>query len=188
MAENRVNSIPARRETRTPAQTQEEIRHRFQRHGLYASVVERNPGGRRLTIHGKEVIFEDNRYTSIDFMPGGRTYFDAAEITDSLVNGIAGMIELFTAIDEGQIKVAPTFMCVTNNLNMALIAQRLGFFIVDQCRTPDGHIDRTRKDFTIIGRLGDIKARVEEYKRKKTLEKLQARQQRHLQSNPQKRL
>ena len=73
------------------------------------------------------------------------------------------------------------------NLNMALIAQRLGFSIVDQCRTPDGHIDKDLKEYIVVGKLDDVRLRIEKYKREGTFEKVQSRHRR-LQQNLQRAL
>lgn len=112
------------------------IRPRFDSHGLSARVVQRSPLY-RITIRRKEIDFEGDKYTHIDFMPGGRTNFDPSQITDSLANGIAGLTEFIQAINDRKFEAAPILMGTTN-LNMALIAQRLGFTIADHCRTRDG--------------------------------------------------
>lgn len=154
--------------------------------GLYAQVVETTQLQPRLTINGREVIFEGHKYTRIDFTPGGRTHFDAAKMTDSLANGIIGLTEFLAAVDKGQFEVASVLMGTTN-LNMALIAQRLGFSIVDQCRTADGTIDKKLSEFTVVGNLADIRARIEKFRREGTFEKVQARYQK-LQRNLQRTL
>lgn len=147
----------------------------FRTGDLLAKVVERTPLQPRLTVDGKEVVFDGNKYTKIDFMPGDRAHFDAAKMTDSLVRGITGVIEFLAAVDEGRFEAAPVLMGTTN-LNMALIAQRLGFSIVDQCRTPDGHIDKTLEKFTVVGKLDDVRTRIEKYRQEKSFKKLQERQ------------
>lgn len=144
---------------------------------MYAKVVERTQLQPRLTINSREVDFEGSRYTRIDFIPGDRAYFDAAKITDSLASGIVGLTEFLAAVDNGKFEAASVLMGNTN-LNMALIAQRLGFSIVDQCRTPDGYIDQTLKEYTVVGKLDDVRTRIEKYRREGTLERVQARHQR----------
>lgn len=129
--------------------------------GLSAStLVDNGPAQHR--IKGEPVIFEEGAYTRIDFTPGGRTSFDSTLMTDSLANGIKGLMELVDAIDQGRFKPASTAVGSTN-LHMALIAQRLGFVIVDECRTEDGNIDRDRESFTIVGKMLDVQEKVHKF-------------------------
>lgn len=141
--------------------------------GLSASVQKGEAFFRQLTIGGAEVDFSGG-YTQVDFMPEGRTYLDRTQITKSLAAGIHGIIELLEAIDSGKFAAPATFLGVTN-INMALIAQRLGFTIVDQSRTPDGNIDKDKKSLTVVGYLDDIRERVNEFKVADTIDRLQQR-------------
>lgn len=130
---------------------------------------------RTITVKGQRVVAD--KYTEIHFIPDRRNFFDVARMTDSLAKGIQGVIELLDAVDQGKFEPAQLFVGVTN-INMALITQRLGFRVVDECRSPDGQIDRVLPAFTVVGRLEDIRTRVEEFKRKGTAEKLSQRSQR----------
>lgn len=107
--------------------------------GLKASVSHGGLSGYfgRMTIKGEECEPEDGRYTILDFVPQGRMGFNPAKMTDSLAKGIQGVMELLEAVDQGRFEAAP-ILIGTTNINMALIAQRLGFAIVDQCRTAEG--------------------------------------------------
>lgn len=130
---------------------------------------------RSLTVNGKAVLFED--YNDIHFMPGGRAYFDSSRVTESLTKGIQGVVDLLDAVDQGEFEPASTFIGTTN-INMALIAQRLGFVIIDECRNQDGSINKNSQQFTVVGELRDIRARVEEFKRAGIDQKLAQRNQR----------
>lgn len=132
---------------------------------------------RELSVNGEKVTLFKSGYTEVNFIPEGRVKIDQARITESLTRGIEGMIELIDAIDQGIFKAAPIFVGTTN-INMALVAQRLGFVITDECRTADGNIDRGRSSFTVVGRLNDIRSRVEEFKRSGKYEQLTRRNER----------
>ena len=95
-------------------------------------------------------------------MPGGRKSFDPTKMTDSLANGVKGLMEFVGAIDQGAFKPASTMMGSTN-LHMALIAQRLGFMIVDECRSSDGSINKDLDYYTVIGKTPDIQERVHQF-------------------------
>ena len=135
------------------------------------------------TIGGKTVIFEEGICTRIDFMPEGRTFFDPAKITDSLADGIIGLSDFFAAVDNGTFDAA-TKLYGSTNLNMAIIAQRLGFIIADQCRTPNGTIDKTAKRYIVVGDLKIVKQKVEEFKRAGLFAKVLAREQRLISNSP----
>lgn len=126
--------------------------------GLSAEVVKDLTICQGSTINGKS-IDTGKAYTRIDFTPGGRERFDRLKQTDSLAKGIKGIMELLDVIDQGDVYLEDIFVGSTN-INMALIAQRLGFVIVDQCRTAEGQIDKNIKTFIIVGRLEDIRKQV----------------------------
>jgi hypothetical protein len=86
------------------------------------------------------------------------------------------------AIDSGKLKVASVLTGHTN-LNMALIAQRLGFKIIDQCRTADGNINKDLPEFTVAGNIADIRQRIEEFRQTGIAQKLEVRSNR-LQFSP----
>lgn len=132
-----------------------------------------------MTVKGKKVVSEGNKpgYTEIHFTPGDRSSFSQSKMTDSLAQGIQGVMEMIEAVDKGKFELAQLFVGVTN-INMALIAQRMGFAITDECRTPDGKIDINRRTYTVVGKLEDIRAKVEEFKKKGTAAKLRQRSQR----------
>lgn len=136
---------------------------------------------RTMTIEGQEVMFEDDKqgYTEIHFTPDSRVHFDPSKMTDSLAQGIQGVIEMVEAVDKGKFNPAQLFVGVTN-INMALVAQRMGFVIVDECRTSDGKINKDLQTYTVVGKLGDIRAKVEEFKTKGIQGKLHQRGQRLL--------
>lgn len=142
--------------------------------GLSATVCQSLPVLDEYTIGGEKVEFTDNSFTKIDFMPEGRAYKDPAKITQSLSAGINGIAELVEAIDKGDKNLVPVFVGHTN-INMALVAQRMGFEIVDSCRTLDGEIDRTKTLFTVVGRLSTIRDRVEQFQQTAKYQRLQAR-------------
>lgn len=113
-------------------------------------------------VNGQAVLQKGNEYTSVDFMPGHRARLDRSRMTDSMDKGIKGLVELIAAIERGDVVLAPVFVGTTN-LNMALISQRLGFRIADSCRKPDGTIDKGKDQFTVVGRLEDIKQKLTEF-------------------------
>lgn len=143
--------------------------------GLSASVV--SSTGTILTVRGETVTFPDNRYTMVNFIPGGRTHLDASKMTDSLVKGISGIKELVGAIDSGDAQLEPIFVGVTN-INMALIAQRLGFTIADECRKPDGTINETLSRFTVVGNLADIRQKIKHFEELGASQRIASRAQR----------
>lgn len=147
--------------------------------GLHSYAV-KGVDSRELTVHGERVVLKD--YNSIHFAPEERISLNPSKMTESLASGIQGVVEMINAIDQGRFEAAPVFVGTTN-INMALIAQRLGFVIVDQCRTPDGNINKNLRSFTVVGKLDDIRARVGEYKRAGVAQKLEQRNQR-LQARP----
>lgn len=169
----RIPIPPLRQRTVIP----EPLTGRFfeSRTGLRATSNMRS--GFSLTVRGEEVIGSGERYTEIHFTPGGRARFDPRRMTDSLARGIQGIMEMIEAIDHGRFDADQVIVGKTN-INMALIAQRLGFAIVDSSRTVDGQIDKTARSFTVVGNLEDIRAKVEEFKVKGTPEKLAQRNQR----------
>lgn len=140
-------------------------------YGLVVSVQSNNP---RLTISGDEVIFGEGEHTRIDFTPDGRTFRDAKKITESLMAGINGIAELVDAIEGGKVAVAPVFVGRTN-IHMAVIAQRLGFTVVDECKTESGEVNQDLAVFTVVGKLGEIRRRVNEFKQSQAYERLQKR-------------
>jgi hypothetical protein len=134
-------------------------------------------------VGGRVVVSGTDKFTEIHFTPEGRARFNPKKMTDSLANGIKGLVELLEAIDKGKVNVAD-YLVGTTNINMALIAQRLGFVITDDCRTADGAINRDLGLFKIVGKLADIRAKVEEFQRSGASEKLMRRSQK-LRTNPQ---
>jgi hypothetical protein len=151
--------------------------------GLKAQVFwQKNTEYQNLTVNGKKII--ENTYTEIHFTPGKRNSFDPSKITDSLANGIQGLLDLLDFINQNKFEAESIFIGKTN-INMALITRRLGFEIVDQCRTPKGEINRGLKEFTVVGRLDDIRIHVEEFKKSNEYQRLMQRNQRvQLQVNP----
>lgn len=177
---NNITQIPSPAPIRIIEQSSEvivaaigQLDHFFSSSGLSASVRRGEGFFRQLTIGGVEVDFSGG-YTQIDFLPKGRDSLDRAQMTKSLAAGIQGIIELLEAIDSGRFAPPITFLGITN-INMALIAQRLGFIIVDQSRTPDGNIDKHKKSFTVVGYLDDIRDRINEFKAAGTIDRLQQR-------------
>lgn len=128
-----------------------------------------------VTVEGEQVAGQ--MVARIDFTPGGRTRFEPKQITDSLANGIQGIRELVEAIDTGQIDEVQTLVGTTN-INMALIAQRLGFRIVDQDRTADGEIDATKSYFTVVAEMENVRSKVREFEEQGRLDRIQRRHQR----------
>lgn len=127
-----------------------------------------------LTIDRASIVGE-GEVARVDFTPNGRASFDPKQMTDSLTMGIQGIRELVEAIGKGQLKDIQTLVGTTN-INMALIAQRLGFAIVDQDRTPDGSIDATKGSFTVVARVEDVRARIREFEESGAVDRLQNRQ------------
>jgi len=146
--------------------------------GLRASVAVGYTG--TLTVNGERVRFEN--HNDIHFTPEGRNRFDPSTMTESLISGIQGVAELIDAIDQGRFEAASIFVGTTN-INMALIAQRLGFVIVDECRTRDGNINKNLRFFIVVGKLEDIRDRVKEFEKAGVAQKLEQRNQR-LQAKP----
>jgi hypothetical protein len=144
--------------------------------GLRASVVEASSSV-AYAVNGEMISAENNTYTRVDFTPNGRMRFVRRKMTDSLASAIHGMLDLLQAVDQGTFAPAPVFVGNTN-INMALIAQRLGFAIVDDCRTEDGAINKNLKKFTVVGRLEDIQTKVDEFKRAGVHNRLDQRIQR----------
>lgn len=149
----------------------------FLEDGLSAIVFKRTQLDPRLTIKGEEVKFEGDEYTDVEFLPGGRDKFKASKITESLAKGISGLTKLLAAIDRGNINIAPILVGRTN-INMALIAQRLGFSIVDQCRTPNRELDKALNIYTIVGKIENVREKVKEFQQLGVSDRLLARQQR----------
>lgn len=135
--------------------------------GLSARVLESR--GEEITVDEKKLQIE--RYTQIDFTPGQRTRFDSTKVSDSLANGIKGLVELVAAIDKGEVVLEPIFIGETN-IKMALISQRLGFRIADSCRLPNGQIDKSKERFTVVGRLEDIRQKLAEFAQKGLTERI----------------
>ena len=146
--------------------------------GLKATVC-RNTSIGRLSAKGVQIASDDDMYTRIDFLPEGRFYKDPSKVTQSLADWINGLVELLGAVDKGEVKVTPIFIGDTN-INMALIAQRFGFVIVDQCRTPDGLLDKDRSQFTVVGRIDQIRKHVEQFRQSPKHGRLQERAKRLL--------
>lgn len=144
--------------------------------GLIASVGG-NFTNKGFTINGESIVLPEGKLTTIDFLPGGRRHLDRAKMTDSIAKGIQGVVELIEAVDQGRFDAGATLIGQTN-INMALIAQRLGFVIVDQDRTTDGNINDQINLFTVVGKLEDVRERVEEYARAGTAQRLERRNQR----------
>lgn len=140
--------------------------------GLRASIRSYSP---RLTVNGSEVT-SNNEFTRVDFTPGSRASRDPRKITESLVAGINGIAELLDAVDNGKMDLAPIFVGHTN-IHMAQIAQRLGFTIVDECKTEDGKIKKDLSELTVVGKLDDIRRKVSEFRQAQTYERLQERAQ-----------
>lgn len=133
--------------------------------------------GNLLTINGERVIFRNGECTKVHFEPRDRQRLVPSQMTDSLAKGIQGVTQLIEAIDSGEIAVSSVFVGTTN-INMALIAQRLGFVIVDECKKPNGEIDRDLNAFTIVGKLEDMRSQVEKLKIADVEQKLTQRNQR----------
>lgn len=161
-----------------PVPDQDSKKTFFSSTGLRASVS--TGYTRTLTVNGEKVALED--YNDIHFTPERRHFFSPSKMTESLASGIQGVVGLIDAIDQGKFQAAPVFVGTTN-INMALIAQRLGFVITDECRTPDGNINKNLRSFTVVGKLEDIRTRVEEFRRAGVAQKLEQRSQR-LQAKP----
>lgn len=140
--------------------------------GLTAGVVGDASTISGLTVRGEHI--EAIGVARIDFIPGGRTNFEPRNITDSLVRGIEGIGKLLDAIDNGDFCDADVLVGYTN-INMALIAQRLGFSIVDQDRTVDGHIDKSKFTFTVVGRMEGVRAKFKEFEMTGKAKKLRMR-------------
>jgi|SRR3989344_5563229 len=126
-----------------------------------------------LTVGGVRVVGE-GEVARVNFTPNGRSSFDRKQMTDSLAMGIQGFRELMQAADRGELEGTQTLVGTTN-INMALIAQRLGFAIVDQDRTPDGNIDATKGSFTVVARIEDVQARIREFEELGAVDRLQKR-------------
>ncbi len=141
--------------------------------GLHASVFVGYT--RSLTVDGEKMMLKDYNY--IHFTPEGRGHFNRSKMTKSLASGIQGVVELVDAVDQGRFEAAQVFVGMTN-INMALIAQRLGFVIIDECRNQDGSINKNLSYFTVVGKLVDIRARVGEFKRAGVTQRLEQRNQR----------
>lgn len=143
--------------------------------GLIAFVFNGDGHAGTLTVNRERMVFGD--HTDVHFTPHGRNSFHSSKITESLAEGIRGIVDLLSAIDQGRFEATPVFVGITN-INMALIAQRLGFAIVDQDRNPNGSINRNLRFFTVVGKLEDIRARVAEFQKAGVDQKLANRSQR----------
>lgn len=161
-----------RPERTRPSQPPSENKRRF-RSSTGLSAVDDT--GFVITVGGQTVLSPDEMYTRIDFVPEFRTFRDPTKVTESLKAWIDGLIELLDAIEQGRAELTPIFVLGDTNINMALITQRFGFEITDQCRTENGEIDRNRKSFTAIGRLDQIKERVDQFKQSVKYDRLETR-------------
>lgn len=147
----------------------------YSRTGLRASVrADTNYFPNQLLVDGQAVVLENGRYTNVDFSPQGKSYFDPSKMTKSLTAGVQGMIELLDAVDHGVVQLAPVFIGITN-LRMAIVAQRLGFSIVDGCKTPDGEVNKNLQIFTVVGKIEDIRNRVNQLRTSETYKRLTER-------------
>jgi hypothetical protein len=135
-----------------------------------------------LVVEGKPIWKLSGKISKIDFTPNHRVMFDPTEMTDSLVKGIQGLVELFKSIDQGKVGVAPLLFGTTNK-HMALIAQRMGFKIVDSCRTEDGEINNKLESYTVVAKIEDVRQKITEFQKSATKQRLFKRQAR-LNSRP----
>lgn len=131
------------------------------------------------SINGEKILSQEKPYTRVDFEPEGRFDFDATKRTESLAAFMKGIDELLIAVDNGSVQLEPTFYGSTN-IHMALTAQRFGFTIVDQCRTPDGNINKNLSKFTLIGNIDEIRSRMAELKEKGKVDMVMKRLQEQL--------
>ena len=109
-------------------------------------------------------------------LPDGKTVPDYGKMSDSMIKGLAGISELIEAIDSGRFGQVEV-LTGTTNINMALIAQRLGFRIVDQDRTLDGKIDKSKTFFTVMGRVENVREKLREYAESGRVERIKQRRQ-----------
>lgn len=131
------------------------------RTGLYAQIYEQAVEVDDSTVNGQQLITKGMRYGNVDFTPGNRTRFDPRHMTDSITKAIQGLMDLLEAIDQGRFEAVP-ILRGTTNIHMALFAQRLGFEVIDICRTSDGKINSGLQRYTVIGKLDVIRRRTEE--------------------------
>lgn len=169
----------------TQPRVPEQRRTFVSRYGLTAT-GSTNGADRELVVGGQTVLARGDKYTRVNFRPGGRLRLDTSKLTDSIANGIRGLTELIAAVDKGDVALDSTFVGITN-INMALIAQRLGFRIVDACRSQNGEIDKSRDSFQIAGRLEDIRQKLAEFAQSGLSQRVLERQAR-LEQRPQQRL
>lgn len=130
-----------------------------------------------LTIDGNPVSDISINYSRIHFVPSGRSNFDPTKMTDSLVRGIQGIAGLIEAVDQRKVSIAPILIGTTNK-HMALIAQRMGFTIVDSCRTEDGKINGNLKGYIVVGKVEDVRQKVKAFQESATSKRLIERQAR----------
>lgn len=114
-------------------------------------------------VEGEDLLRGGDECLRIDFMPHGRHFVDRTRLTESLVMGIRGIAELLEAVDGEERAEIPKVLMGQTNINMALIAQRLGFRIVDQDRLADGKIDLGLGYYTVVGKLADVRRRLAEF-------------------------
>lgn len=124
-----------------------------------------------VTVKGELAFQSGDTILIINFKPEGREVLVKSKISDSLVRAALGMDWLLTEIDKGYSEDTP-LLGVTNR-RMALIAERFGFSIVDRDREPDGTVKNST--VLVVGKIPDIRVRIEEFTRSATFWKLMDR-------------
>ncbi|MCS7092013.1 MAG: hypothetical protein NZM26_01530 [Patescibacteria group bacterium] len=127
---------------------------------------------RSILHNGKLILAEGEEYSQIYFNPDGNTTKNSKEITATIIHGIEGIIELISAIEKGHVKLPHTFLGITNK-EMALIVQRrLGFVIIEELEP------ESWESYTVIGKLEDIKPKLDQIIQSGVLDRLKSRQAR----------
>lgn len=120
-------------------ETQEKIPNYFYSwYGLAAMKVPFDTQGlENETISKEKIIPEDNNCTLVHFLPEERLTSDPKFRTESLFYSVEGLKEMIEAIDNNKVDLPPTFIGFTN-VDMAKIAIRFGFKVVDSCLDNNG--------------------------------------------------
>lgn len=137
----------------------EENEWHFESHGIYINVV---PTDRyEELMYG---ILPETLAGKMDFAPGGRKKFKQHTMSESLLYGIRGLQDFFTAIDEGN--STPEYLYGVTNKRMATAAKRLGFETAKgktkRFSLADNKFDRLLKKDRIVGDTQVVRKKLEE--------------------------
>lgn len=95
-------------------------------------------------------------------MPGERLTSDPKFRTESLFYSVEGLKQMIEAIRHNKVDLPPTFIGFTN-VDMAKIAMRFGFKVVDSCLDNNSDIDISKPKIILVGNLEIIREKLEKF-------------------------